>query len=87
MTATFLLQVTCWKSVESCESKEEVHPTARSDAPLLFMMCVDDCLVCCLKFLQEADIILGEETEILDLVFEVGDTLNTHTERIAFIFG
>lgn len=38
-----------------------------------------------LKLAEEADIVLGEETQVLHAVFEVGDTLDTHTERITAV--
>ena len=43
-------------------------------------------LVCGLKLLEETDIVLGEHAQVLDLVFEVCDTLNTHTQSESSIF-
>lgn len=39
-----------------------------------------------LELAQEADIILREETQVLHLVLEVGDSLDTHSERVAGIY-
>ena len=33
-----------------------------------------------LELSEEADVVLGEEAEVLDSVFEVGDTLHAHSE-------
>jgi|GEM_PF-4928142 len=60
---------------------------SRDDPPL----CMDDemCVrsVGCLKLLEETNIVFGEETKVFDLVLEIGNTFNTHTEGIAFVFG
>ena len=40
-------------------------------------------LVRALEQFEESYVVLAEETEVLDLVLEVGDTLNTHTECVA----
>lgn len=41
-----------------------------------------------LELLKEADIVLGEHAEVLDLVFQVCDTFHTHTEgKTAVDFG
>ena len=42
-------------------------------------------LLAALELAEEADVVLGEETEVFDTIFEVRDTLYTHTERIAGI--
>ena len=42
-------------------------------------------LVGALKQLEETDIVLAEETKVLDLIFEVGNSLNTHTECVTRI--
>ena len=39
-----------------------------------------------LELLQEAHIVLGEQTEVFDAVFEVGDTLHAQTEGIARLY-
>ena len=39
-----------------------------------------------LELLKEADVVFGEETKVLDAVFEVRDTLYTHSEGITAIF-
>ena len=39
-----------------------------------------------LEQLEEPYVVLAEETEILDLVLEVCDTLDTHTECISRVF-
>ena len=38
-----------------------------------------------LKLLEEAYVILGEETQVAYSIFEVGDTLDTHSECIAAV--
>ena len=38
-----------------------------------------------LELAEETDIVLGEETEVLDTVFEIGDTLDSHAESITGI--
>ena len=38
-----------------------------------------------LELAEEADVVLGEETEVFDTIFEVRDTLHAHTERITGI--
>ena len=40
----------------------------------------------CLKFLKETQIVLGEHSQVFHLVFQVGDTLDTHTECVAGIY-
>ena len=40
-------------------------------------------LVCRLKLLEEAYVILGEHTEVLHLILKVSDALDTHAEGIA----
>ena len=42
-------------------------------------------LVGALEQLEETDIVLAEEAKILDLIFEVGNSLYTHTECVARI--
>lgn len=37
------------------------------------------------KLVEETDVIFREETQVFDLVFQVGDTFHTHTEGIAFV--
>ena len=39
--------------------------------------------VCALEQFEEPYVVFAEETEVLDLVLEVGDTLDTHTECIS----
>ena len=39
------------------------------------------------KLVEETDVIFREETQVFDLVFQVGDTFHTHTEGIAFVDG
>ena len=46
----------------------------------VFMLCLTT-----LEMAEESYVVLGEETQILDAVFEVGDTLHTHTECVAAI--
>ena len=38
------------------------------------------------EFVEESVVVLAEEAQVLDLVFEVGDTLDTHAEGKAGIF-
>ncbi len=38
-----------------------------------------------LELLQEVEIVLGEETQVFDAILEVGDTLDTHSQRIAAV--
>lgn len=42
--------------------------------------------MCGLKFLEETDIVLGEHAQILDLIFQIGDSFDTHTQGEARIF-
>ena len=42
-------------------------------------------LVGALKQLEETDIVLAEEAKVLDLIFEVGNSLYTHTECVTRI--
>ena len=42
-------------------------------------------LFCRFKFAEEAGIVLREETKVAHAIFQVGDTLNTHTEGITRI--
>ena len=37
------------------------------------------------KLAQEADVVFGEETQVFHAIFEVCDTLNSHSEGIAGI--
>ena len=39
----------------------------------------------CHELLKESHIVLGEHSEILDLILQIGDTLDTHSESIALI--
>ena len=39
-----------------------------------------------LKLAKEAGIVLREEAEVADTIFQVGNTLNTHTEGITCIY-
>ena len=39
------------------------------------------------KLVEETDVIFREETQVFDLVFQVGDTFHTHTEGISFVDG
>lgn len=41
----------------------------------------------CLELAEEANIVLGEEAEVLDLILEVGDALYAHAEGVAFVLG
>ena len=38
------------------------------------------------KLVEETAVVLGEEAQVLDLIFEVRDTLDTHAECEAGIF-
>ena len=38
------------------------------------------------EFVEESVVVLAEEAQVLDLVFEVGDALDTHAEGKAGIF-
>ena len=38
-----------------------------------------------LKLAEETDIVLGEQTQVLDAIFEVRDTLYAHTERVSAV--
>ena len=33
------------------------------------------------KFLKETDVVFREQTEVVNLIFEVGDAFDTHSER------
>ena len=44
------------------------------------------CLVCALKEFEETDVVLAEEAKVLDLILEVGDALDTHTECVARVY-
>lgn len=39
-----------------------------------------------LEFLQEACIVFREKAEVVDAIFQVGDTLYTHTEGISAVY-
>lgn len=41
---------------------------------------------CRVKFVEETDVVFAEHTEVLDTIFEVGDSFDTHTEGVAGIF-
>ena len=43
-------------------------------------------LVCALKEFEETDVVLAEKTKVLDLIFEVCDALDTHTECVARVY-
>ena len=43
-------------------------------------------LVCALKEFEEPYVVLAEEAEVLHLVLEVCDTLDTHTECVARVY-
>ena len=45
------------------------------------MACIKS--MCGLKLAEEADIVFGEHAEVLDLIFQVCDTLHTHSESKA----
>ena len=40
-------------------------------------------LLAALELAEEADVVLGEETEVFNAVLEVGNTLNTESESVA----
>lgn len=42
-------------------------------------------LVSALELLQEAGVVLGEQTQVVDAVLQVGDALHTHTKSIASV--
>ena len=44
------------------------------------------CILATFELLEEADVVLGEEAEVLYTVLEVGNTLYTQTEGIARIY-
>ena len=48
-------------------------------------LCVYIVLSTTLKLAQEAYVVLGEKTQVLDTILEVGDTLYSKTESIARI--
>ena len=43
-------------------------------------------LLGCNKFVEEANIVLGEHAQVFHLILEVGDTFYTHAESEAGIF-
>ena len=42
-------------------------------------------LICCLELTEETYVVLAEQSQVAYLVFQVGNTLDTHTEGIASI--
>ena len=44
------------------------------------------CLVGALKELEETYVVLAEQTKVLYLIFEVGNTLDTHTQGITAVY-
>ena len=42
-------------------------------------------LVCAFKLTQEAGVVLREHTQVLYLIFQVGDALDAHTEGVSAI--
>ncbi len=42
--------------------------------------------VCSSKLVEESHIVLREESQVFDAVFEVGDTLNAHAEGKTAVF-
>ena len=43
-------------------------------------------LICRFEFFQEASIVFREHTEVFHLIFQVCDTLDTHTEGITAVY-
>ena len=46
---------------------------------------INNVLPCACEFVEEADIVFGEHSEVLYLILQVRDTLDTHTKSIAGI--
>ena len=38
------------------------------------------------EFFEEAYVVFREKTEVLNLIFEIGNAFNTHAEGIAFVY-
>ena len=62
--------------MSSIERANHQHPTLNIHHPTLRS----------LKLAEEAGIILREEAEVADTIFQVGYTLNAHTEGITCIY-
>ena len=67
--------------VESSMQHDGAQPTLNSQLSTLNLF-----LVCALEFFQEACVVFGEHTEVFHLIFQVCDTLDTHTEGITAVY-
>lgn len=43
-------------------------------------------LVSALELLQEAGVVLGEQTQVVDAVLQIGDALHTHAEGVTSVY-
>ena len=50
------------------------------------LLIVAVCLVRAFEHFQESYVVFAEKTQVLDLILEVSDTLNAHSECVARVF-
>ena len=66
--------------------KKKRHNSQKKYRELVPLVIFSEASMSRLKFFEEANIVLGEHTEVLDTVFQVGDAFDAHTESEARVY-